>query len=37
LQAYILFHETLPPVQFVGFALASVGVLLARSARTAPQ
>jgi len=33
-QAYILFKETLTPVQFVGFALASVGVLLARSART---
>jgi drug/metabolite transporter (DMT)-like permease len=37
LQAYILFHETLSPVQFVGFALALVGVLLARSARTASQ
>ena len=37
LQAYILFHETLSPIQFVGFALALVGVLLARSARTAPQ
>jgi drug/metabolite transporter (DMT)-like permease len=33
-QAYILFGETLSPVQFVGFALALVGVLLARSART---
>jgi drug/metabolite transporter (DMT)-like permease len=37
LQAYILFNETLSPVQFVGFTLALVGVLLARSARTAPQ
>jgi drug/metabolite transporter (DMT)-like permease len=36
-QAYILFNETLSPVQFVGFALALVGVLLARSARTSPQ
>jgi drug/metabolite transporter (DMT)-like permease len=34
-QAYLLFHETLSPVQFAGFALALVGVLLARSARTA--
>ena len=34
-QAYILFGETLSPVQFVGFALALAGVLLARSARTA--
>jgi drug/metabolite transporter (DMT)-like permease len=34
-QAYLLFHETLSPVQFVGFTLALVGVLLARSARTA--
>jgi drug/metabolite transporter (DMT)-like permease len=33
-QAYILFGETLSPVQFVGFALALAGVLLARSART---
>jgi drug/metabolite transporter (DMT)-like permease len=33
-QAYLLFHETLSPVQFVGFALALVGVLLARSARS---
>ena len=31
-QAYLLFDETLSPVQFVGFALALVGVLLARSA-----
>src|SRR6185312_5700449 len=37
LQAYMLFHETLSPIQFVGFALALVGVLLARSARTAPR
>jgi drug/metabolite transporter (DMT)-like permease len=36
-QAYLLFHETLSPVQFVGFTLALVGVLLARSARTAPR
>lgn len=34
-QAYLLFHETLSPVQFVGFTLALVGVLLARSARNA--
>ena len=34
IQAYLLFHETLSPVQFVGFALALSGVLLARSART---
>ena len=34
LQAYLLFHETLSPIQFVGFTLALVGVLLARSART---
>ena len=33
LQAYILFDETLSPVQFVGFALALTGVLLARTAR----
>jgi drug/metabolite transporter (DMT)-like permease len=33
-QAYLLFHETLSAVQFVGFTLALVGVLLARSART---
>jgi drug/metabolite transporter (DMT)-like permease len=36
-QAYILFSETLSPVQFVGFGLALIGVLLARSARTSPQ
>jgi drug/metabolite transporter (DMT)-like permease len=36
-QAYILFSETLSPVQFVGFGLALVGVLLARSARTSAQ
>ena len=36
-QAYIFFGETLSPVQFVGFALALVGVLLARSARTSPK
>jgi drug/metabolite transporter (DMT)-like permease len=28
--AYALFHETLTPLQFVGFALALAGVLLAR-------
>ena len=33
LQAYLLFDETLSQVQFVGFALALIGVLLARSAR----
>ncbi|HEY4369067.1 MAG TPA: DMT family transporter [Steroidobacteraceae bacterium] len=33
-QAYLLFGETLSPIQFVGFALALAGVLLARSART---
>jgi drug/metabolite transporter (DMT)-like permease len=33
-QAYFLFRETLSPLQFVGFTLALVGVLLARSART---
>ena len=36
-QAYIFFGETLSPVQFAGFALALVGVLLARSARTSPK
>jgi drug/metabolite transporter (DMT)-like permease len=36
-QAYIVFNETLSPVQFVGFTLALIGVLLARTARTAPQ
>jgi drug/metabolite transporter (DMT)-like permease len=35
-QAYLVFHETLSPVQFVGFAFALLGVLLARSA-PAPQ
>jgi drug/metabolite transporter (DMT)-like permease len=30
-QAYLFFHETLLPLQFVGFALALGGVLLARS------
>jgi drug/metabolite transporter (DMT)-like permease len=35
LQAYILFDETLSGVQFVGFALALIGVLLARTARPA--
>jgi drug/metabolite transporter (DMT)-like permease len=34
LQAYLLFHETLSSIQFVGFALALVGVLLARSAQS---
>ena len=33
IQAYLLFNETLSPVQFVGFGLALVGVLLARTAR----
>lgn len=32
-QAYLLFHETLSPLQFLGFTLALVGVLLARSAQ----
>jgi drug/metabolite transporter (DMT)-like permease len=32
-QAYFFFHETLAPIQFVGFVLALAGVLLARSAR----
>lgn len=36
-QAYMLFKETLTPVQFAGFALALIGVVLARSARTSPQ
>jgi len=36
-QAYLLFGETLSPVQFVGFTLALLGVLLARSARTSPR
>ncbi len=31
LQAYFFFQETLTPIQFVGFALALGGVLLARS------
>jgi len=30
-QAYFFFHETLLPLQFVGFAMALAGVLLARS------
>jgi drug/metabolite transporter (DMT)-like permease len=34
IQAYLLFHETLSTVQFIGFALALLGVLLARTART---
>jgi len=34
IQAYLLFKETLSPIQFGGFVLALVGVLLARSART---
>jgi len=34
IQAYLLFNETLSPIQFGGFALALVGVLLARSAHT---
>src|SRR5262249_12268190 len=33
-QAYFFFHETLMPLQFIGFAMALAGVLLARS-RTA--
>ena len=33
IQAYLLFSETLSPVQFAGFTLALAGVLLARSAR----
>jgi len=32
--SYLLFNETLSPIQFGGFALALVGVLLARSAHT---
>lgn len=35
-QAYLFFRETLAPIQFAGFALALVGVLLARSARLGP-
>jgi drug/metabolite transporter (DMT)-like permease len=35
-QAYLFFRETLSPIQFTGFALALVGVLLARSARLGP-
>jgi drug/metabolite transporter (DMT)-like permease len=31
IQAYFFFHETLLPLQFVGFAMALCGVLLARS------
>lgn len=31
IQAYIFFHETLMPLQFIGFAMALGGVLLARS------
>ena len=34
IQAFLLFHETLSPLQFVGFALALIGVLLARTARS---
>jgi drug/metabolite transporter (DMT)-like permease len=30
-QAYLFFRETLSPVQFLGFALALGGVLLARA------
>lgn len=36
IQAYILFGETLSPVQFAGFALALIGVLMARSAPKRP-
>lgn len=32
-QAYCFFHETLSPVQFVGFALALGGVVMTRTAR----
>jgi drug/metabolite transporter (DMT)-like permease len=32
-QAYFFFHETLSPVQFIGFALALGGVVMARTAR----
>ncbi len=32
-QAYFLFSERLSPVQFIGFALALIGVLLVRSAQ----
>jgi drug/metabolite transporter (DMT)-like permease len=35
LQAYFFFHETLTSIQFVGFALALGGVLLARSTQIA--
>ncbi|HEY4214570.1 MAG TPA: DMT family transporter [Steroidobacteraceae bacterium] len=35
-QAYVFFRETLSPIQFAGFALALIGVLLARSARLGP-
>jgi len=35
LQAYLLFDETLSGVQFIGFAMALIGVLLARTARPA--
>ncbi len=33
--AYWIFHETLSPLQFVGFALALAGVVLARRTRAA--
>jgi drug/metabolite transporter (DMT)-like permease len=33
-QAYLLFRETLAPVQFIGFALALGGVVMTRSAST---
>jgi drug/metabolite transporter (DMT)-like permease len=36
IQAYILFKETLTPLQFAGFALALIGVLMARSAPKRP-
>jgi drug/metabolite transporter (DMT)-like permease len=36
-QAYLVFRETLSLVQFVGFALALLGVLLARSGKPLPQ
>ena len=33
MQALLFFHETLSPIQFVGFVLALAGVLLTRSTR----
>lgn len=37
IQAFLFFRETLSPVQFVGFALALGGVLLARSGQSVPE